>query len=510
MTRFRLSLAAICLLDLLANLPFLGRTTVAQIDEARISEVAREMAVTGDWLVPRIGGRAFASYPPLGYWLIALSGTVFGFTEWAVRLPSVLAGVALLAVVGATARRLAGERAGLFAAAILATTPTFYFLQSSARGDVVVTLFAALAFDRFLAVADGERPGVNRLLFYLAIAAGFLTKGPLSIVIPGLGIAGWLALHRRWRVLLDLQPWWGVPLVAALVAPWFVAIHRHPECGYDFLKVNLLLENVNAFTHGFEQKKPVWFYAERGLPRLLPWLFAFLYIWPVRRTRGLAVALAWAALVFAFLHVSSSKRVSYLTYFSPAFAIATGILVAAVEEKPVRRTLFGLAIGGVATGAVVPILPIRWDPGFPVADLVVPMAIGIGLGSVALGLLTWKRGPDAGLAGLCALLLAGVAVHLQVFGPRMDEEGRRWRDFARRVNRAVPLETPIAAPEPTVIEPCLFFYLRRIPPDRSDSGLVLALERHRERYAREGRLVEVVDVVLDDRRRPTYLLRIRS
>ncbi len=57
-------------------------------DEGRYTEVAREMAAGGDWLVPRLNGAPHWAKPPLTYWLTAGSLRLFGATEWAARLPS--------------------------------------------------------------------------------------------------------------------------------------------------------------------------------------------------------------------------------------------------------------------------------------------------------------------------------------------------------------------------------------------------------------------------------------
>jgi hypothetical protein len=43
-----------------------------------VAGIAREMAITGDWLVPRLNGREFIEYPPLGYYPIALSLSLGG------------------------------------------------------------------------------------------------------------------------------------------------------------------------------------------------------------------------------------------------------------------------------------------------------------------------------------------------------------------------------------------------------------------------------------------------
>src|SRR5690349_23574644 len=139
-THFRRWLTVIVLLNLLTRLPFLGSVTLWNIDEGRIAEVSREMAVTGDYVVPRIGGVPFASYPPLLYWLDAMSGSLFGFNEFAMRLPGALAGATLVLVVALMARRLAGGLAGLLSAAVLATLPGFTSQQVICRGVGMMTL----------------------------------------------------------------------------------------------------------------------------------------------------------------------------------------------------------------------------------------------------------------------------------------------------------------------------------------------------------------------------------
>src|SRR3989304_3741269 len=42
-------------------------------DSPRVAGIAREMAVTSDYLIPRLNGEDFLEYPSLGYWPIAFS-----------------------------------------------------------------------------------------------------------------------------------------------------------------------------------------------------------------------------------------------------------------------------------------------------------------------------------------------------------------------------------------------------------------------------------------------------
>src|SRR5260221_13388852 len=68
-------------------------------DEGRYAEIAREMAVSGDWVTPRLNDLKYFEKPPLQYWIGAAAFNAFGVSEWTARLPSAVAGV--LAVIGA-------------------------------------------------------------------------------------------------------------------------------------------------------------------------------------------------------------------------------------------------------------------------------------------------------------------------------------------------------------------------------------------------------------------------
>src|SRR6266545_1491406 len=56
--------------------------------EARYALVAREMVESGDWIQPHLNHARYYEKPPLIYWSVAASYRLFGFTEFASRLPS--------------------------------------------------------------------------------------------------------------------------------------------------------------------------------------------------------------------------------------------------------------------------------------------------------------------------------------------------------------------------------------------------------------------------------------
>src|SRR4051812_4569086 len=69
----------------------LGGTPLFDVDEGAFSEATREMLASGDWLHTTLNGAPRFDKPIGVYWLQALSVSLFGLGEFALRLPSVLA-----------------------------------------------------------------------------------------------------------------------------------------------------------------------------------------------------------------------------------------------------------------------------------------------------------------------------------------------------------------------------------------------------------------------------------
>jgi len=83
---------------------------LANPDEGRYSEIAREMALSGDWVTPRLNGYKYFEKPPLQYWATAATFRLFGENEYTARLYTALCGVLAILAVAFTMRRLASAR----------------------------------------------------------------------------------------------------------------------------------------------------------------------------------------------------------------------------------------------------------------------------------------------------------------------------------------------------------------------------------------------------------------
>ena len=108
-TALLLALVTALLLFRLGEAPLVGPY------EPRYTRVAVEMHRRGDWIVPTLQGQPWLEKPAIYYWMAGAAFSLFGESETAARLPSVLAAVVLTGLTALVGARLYGGAAGLHA-----------------------------------------------------------------------------------------------------------------------------------------------------------------------------------------------------------------------------------------------------------------------------------------------------------------------------------------------------------------------------------------------------------
>ncbi len=317
----------------------LGRLPLLEPDEGRNAEVAREMLLARDWITPHFNGLPYLDKPVLLFWAIAGSFRVFGLSAWAARVPEACAALATLFLTWLMAARMFGERTGLLAGIILATSPLFFGFARFVIFDMPLTLLVTLAV--FCFWLNSERGFASHALDAVAFAAmglATLDKGPVGFLLPLITLVVYAAAAGRLRELK--KPHWltGWLLLFAIVLPWFIAVSlRHPH----FPKYALWEESLLRFTTGahLNRSESAFYYIPVFLAGFFPWsLFLLFAAWnrrkrwrELRQSSNDAVLflLAWAMTIFVFFSISHSKLPGYVV---PAF-VPLSLLLAAVWRE---------------------------------------------------------------------------------------------------------------------------------------------------------------------------------
>jgi 4-amino-4-deoxy-L-arabinose transferase-like glycosyltransferase len=386
------------------SLPLIDR------DEPRFAEASREMIQRGNYIVPYFNNQLRLDKPPITYWAQVLSYHVFGENDFAARFPSAIAAALTALSIFGWATRIGGEKLGWWAAIIFTLSLQTFVHAKAAVADMWLVLFVMLA--HWAGFELLERPTLNAqrsthnqgasawkppsaiwkspfLVFYLALALGFLAKGPIAW-IPLLTVAVVIIYTRDWQLLGRLKFIRGILLTLVVVALW--GIPALIQTRGEFFTVGIgrhvvsrsftTLEGHGASSYGMYMLLLPFYFVTVFISFLpwsikLPWLIR--KFWRREKTGvthpgygGILVdtyLLSGIAVVFVIFTLVSTKLPHYTL---PAFPLLALLLArywhqeAAVESRSSHFATIALATACVwiAVALVVPPMVARFFPAY--------------------------------------------------------------------------------------------------------------------------------------------------
>jgi 4-amino-4-deoxy-L-arabinose transferase-like glycosyltransferase len=371
-------------------------------DEPRYAAIVKEMVLTGNWLVPHLNGLVYAEKPPLYFWLVAMNCRLWGnFSNAALLFPSLLAALGCLVVTYFFGRNLFNRATGFLSALVLATGAMFLGMAQYVRMDMLLTFFMASALFCFY---EGWRRSTGKTIYYLAfymlLALGFLTKGPIGILFPVIIVVLCLALKRDFKALREAKPVTGVVLIVLILAPWLIAATH--DGGWEYMRSLLIRVNLGRAYQSWEHDRPPYYYLIQLPATMFPW-FPFLvgavaYHNPFRKQHrikeNVLFLFIWVGTIFLALSLVSAKVGVYLLPIMPPASLLIGHFwyeaIANKNHDARLKKWFSLSGYGVwlvfaLAGAVI-LFGVR--PG--VIDLPDTSVSVILIGTSIAGLICWK------------------------------------------------------------------------------------------------------------------------
>jgi len=453
---WKADLAILLLPALLLIAAGLGLRDPWPADEPRFALIARDMAASGQWLFPQVGGDWYQDKPPLYFWLLALVFATGASLRQSFLLPSLLAALATLALTYDLGRRLWSRAEGLAAGLLLLFTLQFLIQARSAQIDMTLLFLTTAGMHgiarHLLAGPDWRAYALGGF----AAGLGVITKGtgflpllmPLVLLIlvrfdfrrPSAGPAGW-----RWA----LAPAAALAAIACWLVPMLIAVARSGDPALISYRDEILfLQTAARYAESWGHYQPWYYYLLMVLPglwlpgtALLPWLLpGWIGAWRLRDPRPWLL-LGWVMLVVVFFSVSPGKRGVYVLPALPAFALAAApVLLDVCRRSAVQRVGYGLALVIAALAAAAAIYLGLIDQlrmadlraQFGVRSLAPLVAIAI-----AAAVATLAIGPRRGLWSWPATIGIVLAVQAYWINPMIDG-ARSGRNLAARIEAALP------------------------------------------------------------------------
>ncbi len=366
-------------------------------EEPRRAIVALEMYLSGHYLVPKINGWDYYNKPPLFNWLIASSYWLFqSFSEWAVRVPSMVAFLVTGLLHYIYTKKYIGKRAALYAALFFLTAADLFFYATINTGEIDL-FYALLVYLQVLSIFAGQQRGNYLLLFagsYFLCALGVLTKGPPSVLFQGVTLLAWLIYTGNWKKLFSWQHLVGMALFLLIAGGYFYAYAQQADV------LGLVMRLTKEATQRSGLEGSLWrtlggtiAFPFRLFQLLLPWS-VFVYVFFRRDVRAritenplLAFCLVFIATNIPVYWFTAELRNRYIYMFFPFITTLLAYFLQHATGRQQQLTtrieqLFLLAMSLGSLGFLaLPFLPfIQYVP------LLWPLAV---LFALLGGLITW-------------------------------------------------------------------------------------------------------------------------
>lgn len=338
----------------------LGTRGLNEPDEGRYAEIGREMAETGDWLVPNIWYVPHLDKPPMTYWLTGLSIAAFGLNEWAIRLPVALCGLSGVWAIYLLGLSLGGRRVGQWGVLILSCSLLYFAIARMVMTDMILLQFICwtiyFGWRAWRCLDDPESAEVKedeedpdftpvqlargrrakdsffwQLAAWVMVAGGFLTKGPLIFLIPAFAFIPLLIWQRKQKaklfiLLSALLP--GLTLFALLALPWYLLVFDQINEAFDYMvKGQVVGHALQAAAKN--RGGPIVYFIPILIFGFLPWTVLLGWLWRKAHWDGLTQAQkegwvllsGWSVLTFVFFSINSAKLPHYIVPMMPALAL---------------------------------------------------------------------------------------------------------------------------------------------------------------------------------------------
>ena len=423
-------------------LPFLGNTTLWDMDEAYFGSIAKEMHEQGEWIVPTFnGGAELGDKPILLFWCMRLSFLTFGITEFAARFPSVLWSIGTVLLIYQIGLRLF-NRSIARCSAFVAVSMLMFCLESRAAttSAVLMFLFTVVIYTYVAGIYQKRTPKELEtntvsptlkvpgcyfpqsigtvIVLYGILSVAVLCKGPVFFILAT-AIIGLFFLIKSapqptfFSIVNPIHFFWtcgqmrlvtAIIMILLIAAPWYIVVG---------LKTNWEWWNLFFYKHHFTRATSTmhnagghfYYYIPALLFNTFPWSIFFIpaCIDTFRRMcsektispyqDGLLLMLCWGIVVMVAFSASATQFPSYIAPMFPAAAILYANFwfywskneeLCAAHWTPIALVV--LVMVGVSIFVTFQfVIPIYWSGMFPGIEVLsyvglIPVAIaGFGL-----------------------------------------------------------------------------------------------------------------------------------
>jgi 4-amino-4-deoxy-L-arabinose transferase-like glycosyltransferase len=330
-----------------------------EIDAAQYAYISMEMLNSKSFLEVYFYGKDYLDKPPLIFWVSSLSYWLFGVSNFAYKLPSVLA---LLLGIYSTYRFgkiWYNKQKALLAAIILASSQAVFLISNDIRTDTLLLSWVIFSFWQISAYLKTEK-WIHFLLGSLGIGLGMMSKGPIALIVVGSGFFFHFLLNKQWKNIFKWQWILSAIIILLSLLPMLYGLYHqydlHPEkkvyglLGPSGIKFFFWTQSFGRITGEmyWDNGTGFFFFFHTILWDFQPWIWLFLaalfyrfknLIFNRKELLSTTEMISFSAFVLVFIALSNSsfKLPHYIFVLFPLASIITSDFVFQLSDLAKRK-----------------------------------------------------------------------------------------------------------------------------------------------------------------------------
>lgn len=245
-------------------------------DAAKYATISRGMLETGNFFELKIVDGPYLQKPPLHFWLVILSFKIFGLTNYAYKLPTLL--ITMVGIYSAFkfASFYYGKRVGMLASVMLATTQIYFFYNNDVHTDAMLTAFVIFSIWQLCLYLNTKKT-INFILGFVGVGLTMMAKGPVGAFVVVFAVGTHLLLRKDFKRIFDWH--WIVGLLIALiiVSPAIYSLYK--QFGREGITFFFWSNNTGRIASGnHSSSSNDWFFYLHTIAwAVLPWTALMFY-----------------------------------------------------------------------------------------------------------------------------------------------------------------------------------------------------------------------------------------
>ena len=205
---------------------------IMDIDAAQYANISREMSINNSFLQVYEEGKDYLDKPPFLFWINALSIKIFGASNFAYKIPSIIIFIISLFSFYLFTRKLYNHELAMIATLLYSCSQAIFLMTNDVRTDLLLMSLTIISIAHIYLFSQFHK-FYHLIIGFAALAFGLMTKGPICVYVTCVSLGANFLLKKDWKNIINYHYFFGIGILIILLIPMCYGLYTqfdlHPE-----------------------------------------------------------------------------------------------------------------------------------------------------------------------------------------------------------------------------------------------------------------------------------------